>query len=243
MSQKKFKPNSNKGGLGKRSKSTIIKTNHIEAHKDFVKKDSKKLNSNPTTESTKPLKSKRKKSSKISEIAKDNNNKQTLTSKISTARKEPPQTASKEVFKKEKLAIKLDKHIKSEKTEKKSARNHTKNLTLTQTKSSKPVSAREKKIKKNRFIEELKEKYENQTILEGQLSSSRLKGGEEGMDSEFLTVMNSLEKILNSVGSKQKLKKELEIINEKLREFKLETEEENDLRLNEEFSSIQKSKI
>lgn len=40
--------------------------------------------------------------------------------------------------------------------------------------------------------------------------------------------MSSLEKILTSVGSKQKLKKELEIINEKLREFKLETEEEDD---------------
>lgn len=86
MSQKKFKPNPTKGGLGKRSKSTIIKT-HEPQQKDFPKKESKKLNSNPTTESSKPLKSKRKKSSKVSETARDNKN--TITTKQSTVRKEP----------------------------------------------------------------------------------------------------------------------------------------------------------
>lgn len=52
--------------------------------------------------------------------------------------------------------------------------------------------------------------------------------------------MSSLEKILTSVGSKQKLKKELEIINEKLREFRLETEEEEQ-GLREETASNKKS--
>jgi hypothetical protein len=110
-------------------------------------------------------------------------------------------------------------------------------------KSSKPVSAREKKISKNRFIEELKEKYENQTILEDQLGSSRLKSSEENMDDEFLSVMSSLDKILTSVGSKQKLKKELEMINEKLREFKLETEEEEEEDRMEASSNKKASKI
>lgn len=45
-------------------------------------------------------------------------------------------------------------------------------------KQSKPVSAREKKSKKNRFIEELKEKYENQTIMAGGLSH-RVKGSDD----------------------------------------------------------------
>ena len=48
MSQKKFKPHHTKGGLGKRSKSTIIKTHEIH-QKEILKKESKKLNSNPTT--------------------------------------------------------------------------------------------------------------------------------------------------------------------------------------------------
>lgn len=93
MSQKKFKPNSNKGGLGKRSKSTIIKTSNVEAHKETIKKEQKKLSSNHTNESAKPLKSKRKKSSKVSEVVKEN--KQATASKVLTARKELPQTASK----------------------------------------------------------------------------------------------------------------------------------------------------
>jgi hypothetical protein len=55
------------------------------------------------------------------------------------------------------LVLKLDKNfIKSDKPEKKSARNHVKNLINPSAKSSKPVSAREKKVNKNRFIEELK---------------------------------------------------------------------------------------
>lgn len=145
MSQKKLKSNPSKGGLGKRSKSTIIKA-HENTHRELPKKDSKKLNSNPTTESSKPLKSKRKKSSKISEVK---DNKHTITTKQSTARKEQP--ASKEIFKKDKLAIKIDKNlVKGEKVEKKSARNNSK--ILVSAKSSKPVSAREKKMKKNRFI-------------------------------------------------------------------------------------------
>jgi hypothetical protein len=54
--------------------------------------------------------------------------------------------------------------------------------------------------------------------------------------------MSSLEKILTSVGSKQKLKKDLEIINEKLREFRLETEEEeHEFREAREASSNKKS--
>jgi very-short-patch-repair endonuclease len=126
------------------------------------------------------------------------------------------------VFKKEKLVLKLDKNAPKGEKEKKSARNQPK---AASSKASKPVSAREKKASKHRFIEELKEKYENQTILEEQLGSSRFKE-EENMDHEFLSVMSSLEKILSSVGSKHKLKKELDMINEKLREFKLETEED-----------------
>ena len=88
MSHRKLKPHSSKGGLGKRSKSTIIKTHEP---KEPNKKESKKLNSNPTSESAKPLKSKRKKSSKVSETARDY--KQTTAIKQSTVRKE--QTASK----------------------------------------------------------------------------------------------------------------------------------------------------
>ena len=68
-------------------------------------------------------------------------------------------TFSKEVPKKEKLNIKLDKA--ESKGDKKSARNHigTKSTLTNRAKNSKPVSAREKKSKKSRFIEELKEKY------------------------------------------------------------------------------------
>ena len=88
VSQKKLKPHATKGGLGKRSKSTIIKTHEVH-QKELPKKDSKKLNSNPTTESSKPLKSKRKKSSKVSETARENN-KHTITTKHSTAKKELP---------------------------------------------------------------------------------------------------------------------------------------------------------
>jgi hypothetical protein len=114
MSQKKFKPHPTKGGLGKRSKSTIIKTHEVH-QKELPKKESKKLNSNPTTESSKPLKSKRKKSSKVSETAREHNNKHTITTKHSTAKKEVP--VSKEIFKKDKLALKLDKNfMKAEKT-------------------------------------------------------------------------------------------------------------------------------
>lgn len=40
--------------------------------------------------------------------------------------------------------------------------------------------------------------------------------------------MNSLEKVLTSVGSKQKLKKELAIINNKLQEFRLHSESEEE---------------
>jgi|688.fasta_scaffold1228679_1 hypothetical protein len=73
------------------------------------------------------------------------------------------------------MVLKLDRNVmKGDKAEKKSARNHPKTVNPA-SKSSKPVSAREKKISKNRFIEELKEKYENQTILEEHLGSSRLK--------------------------------------------------------------------
>jgi hypothetical protein len=68
MSNRKIKTVSQKGGLGKRSKSTIIKSGNLEVPKEMPKKESKKMSSNPTTESVKP-KSKRKKSSKISEFA------------------------------------------------------------------------------------------------------------------------------------------------------------------------------
>lgn len=61
MSQKKLKQSSSKGGLGKRSKSTIIKATHVEVPKTTVKKEPKKFSSNPTDESIKG-KSKRKKS-------------------------------------------------------------------------------------------------------------------------------------------------------------------------------------
>lgn len=64
MSHRKLKPSGSKGGLGKRSKSTIIKPGFVEMPKSTVKKESKKFSSNPTDESIKP-KSKRKKSSKI----------------------------------------------------------------------------------------------------------------------------------------------------------------------------------
>ena len=78
---------------------------------------------------------------------------------------------------------------------------------------SKPASAREKKSKSNKFIEELKEKYENQTILEGSISN-RLRDSEvETADNDFLSVMNNLEKVLTSVRSKEKLRKELDLIN------------------------------
>ena len=77
----------------------------------------------------------------------------------------------------------------------------------------KPASAREKKSKSNKFIEELKEKYENQTILEGSISN-RLRDSEvETADNDFLSVMNNLEKVLTSVRSKEKLRKELDLIN------------------------------
>jgi hypothetical protein len=66
---------------------------------------------------------------------------------------------SKEAPKKEKLSIKFDKF--ENKGDKKSARNHicTKSTLAKKAKNSKPVSAREKKSKKSRFIEQLKEKY------------------------------------------------------------------------------------
>jgi hypothetical protein len=46
----------------------------------------------------------------------------------------------------------------------------------------KPVSAREKKSKKSRFIEELKEKYENQTILDEQMTGRIKSGGDKDKD-------------------------------------------------------------
>lgn len=64
MSQRKLKPSSSKGGLGKRSKSTIIKTAQFDIPKPTARKEPKKFSSNPTDESVKP-KNKRKKSSKI----------------------------------------------------------------------------------------------------------------------------------------------------------------------------------
>ena len=48
----------------------------------------------------------------------------------------------------------------------------------------------------------------------------------EGVDEDFISVMNSLEKVLTSVGSKQKLRKELALINDRLKEFKLNSESE-----------------
>ena len=59
MSHKRVKHSSSRGGLGKRSKSTIIKTNQQEYHREMreqqtkelvglPKKESKKLNSHPT---------------------------------------------------------------------------------------------------------------------------------------------------------------------------------------------------
>ena len=41
------------------------------------------------------------------------------------------------------------------------------------------------------------------------MEGSRLKNSEENIDTDFLSVMSNLEKVLTSVGSKQKLKKEL----------------------------------
>lgn len=80
MSQKKLKQSSlSKGGLGKRSKSTIIKTSHIDAPKTTVKKEPKKFSSNPTDESIKG-KTKRKKSK--AEISRE-----IKPSKILTSRK------------------------------------------------------------------------------------------------------------------------------------------------------------
>lgn len=90
------------------------------------------------------------------------------------------------------MSIKFDKV--DSKAEKKSARNHigSKSSLTNKGKVSKPVSAREKKVKKSRFIEELKEKYENQTILEGNYTNRQKNSSEENVDTEFLSVMNSL---------------------------------------------------
>lgn len=70
--------------------------------------------------------------------------------------------SSKETSKKEKISLKFNRF--EEKEDKKSLSN-IKGKSNTKRKSSKPASARDKKIKKDRFIEELKEKYENQAIL------------------------------------------------------------------------------
>ena len=52
MSQKKLKPHNNKGGLGKRSKSTIIRTTNPESHRagpETTRKEPKKATvHNPT---------------------------------------------------------------------------------------------------------------------------------------------------------------------------------------------------
>lgn len=79
---------------------------------------------------------------------------------------------------------------------------------------SKPASAREKKSKNNsnKFIEELKEKYENQTILEGS-QTNRLQNSDghpaEANENDFLSVVSNLENFLSSVGNKQDMKKGL----------------------------------
>lgn len=104
MSQRKLKVSTSKGGLGKRSKSTIIKTPVMDQPKTTVKKDGKKFNSNPTDESLKH-KTKRKKSYKMIETSRE------FKQRPLTSRREFIPIASKEVPKKEKekMTLKLDK--------------------------------------------------------------------------------------------------------------------------------------
>ena len=63
QSQRKARPTSAKDGLGKRSKSTFLKTCNIEPREAFSRKEPKKVSSNQTDESLK-VKARRKKSSR-----------------------------------------------------------------------------------------------------------------------------------------------------------------------------------
>jgi hypothetical protein len=138
--------------------------------------------------------------------------------------------SGREAPRKEKMYLRLDKHdIKDEKKQILNQIKH-KLSSASKNKLSKPASAREKKsTKKTKFIEELKEKYENQPILNGSASNRARENihDEDVVDNDFLSVMSNLEKVLTSVGSKQKLKKELELINEKLKEFRLASDSEH----------------
>lgn len=134
VSNRKLKPSVSRGGLGKRSKSTIIKTGNLEIPRETIKKEAKKTPSNPTVESFKP-KTKRKKSSKIAEQPRDSKQ----IPKPSASKKESVVLPSKEI---KKLTIKLDRG-----EEKKSARSHqvqtgSKSVLANKSKLSKPVSAR-----------------------------------------------------------------------------------------------------
>ncbi len=134
VSTRKLKPSLSRGGLGKRSKSTIIKTGNLEVPRETTKKDEKKTTSNQTVESFKP-KAKRKKSNKLVEPSKESR----MFTKPLTLKKESLVGVNKD-FKK--LTIKLDKG-----EEKKSARSHqvqvnSKPVVSSKGKMAKPISAR-----------------------------------------------------------------------------------------------------
>lgn len=101
------------------------------------------------------------------------------------------------------------------KDDRKSQLNHIKHKLSSASKGklSKPASAREKKSKNNsnKFIEELKEKYENQTILEGSQTNRMIQSDRnaETNDNDFLSVVSNLENFLSSVGNRQDMKKGL----------------------------------
>jgi hypothetical protein len=59
-------------------------------------------------------------------------------------------------------------------------------------KNSKPASAREKKSKKCQFIEELKEKYEKQTNIADIKMERLISANDHTIDNEFFSAMNSL---------------------------------------------------